>query len=188
MAADDCRNWEALGFATRPKLASASGADFIYRCYSSTPKTQLMIGGEHVGDIGSFLYGNCFFAPKVSRLDLIQNAIIVDRKRKWTWTYLERQLNAWFWDNDYDRIAMFQLRPAVAYWIGPVGQGTLAAAPHQDRRTGQYATHQRHLAWPGVSSELLQVVLRPGDRALRSCLHQVDDWKVPGAVTVWGRG
>jgi hypothetical protein len=30
---------------------------------------------------------------------------------------------------------MFQLHPSVEYHVGPVGQDTLAAAPHRDSRT-----------------------------------------------------
>lgn len=186
MATADCQNWEALGFAGKPAQFSSSGTELVFRCYSSTPRRKIDFAGETVDQVGSFLLGNCFFAPRVSGQVAIQNAINVDRKKKWTGGYLEAQLNAFFWGNDFDRIAMFQLRPNVAYWIGPVGQDTLASSPYTDRLTGQHVTHQRHLAWPGVTPELLQVVLLPGPRSLKSSVNQLDDWKVPGSLTAWG--
>ncbi len=96
-----------------------------------------------------------------------------DYKRAWTWTYLEQQLNAWFWGNDFERIAMFRLREGVRYRIGAVGQGTRAVI---DGRV------QRHLPWLGVEPELLQVKLLQGSQAaLMRTLTLVDQWPVPGA-------
>jgi hypothetical protein len=186
MASADCPNWEALGFACQPEQARSSGTELVFRCYSSAPGRELVFAGKSVDKVGSHLFGNCFFVPRVSGKVAIENAINIDREKKWTAGYLEAQLNAFFWGNDFDRIAMFQLRPGVAYWIGPVGQDTLASSPYIDRLTGQYVAHQRHLAWPGVISELLQVVLAPRQRPLMSCINHLEDWKVLGSLKVWG--
>ncbi len=115
------------------------------------------------------------------------NVINSDGRQRWTGTYLEQQLNAWFWGNDYERIAMFRLRQNVDYWIGPVGQDTLADSPTVDRGTGARIPQQRHLAWPGVKSELLQVVLPLRSGMLRSAMMFVEAWDVRGPITGWGR-
>ncbi len=174
--------WESLGFANEPKEAQAKGIEHIFRCYSSTPKKKVEIEGEVLGQVGSFLFGNCFFVPKVGGSSSIQNATNIDRRKKWTAPYLESQLNAWFWDNDFERIAMFQLSPGVSYLIGPVGQDTLAASPYTSRSTGLRHTHQRHLAWPSLELELLQVVLLLSSRSVQSVATLLDDWKVPGSL------
>jgi hypothetical protein len=167
------------------QVADSLGIEVVFRCYSSSPKRVLDVDPAKKATVGSRQYGNCFFVPKVSPDGGITNVVDGDRKRRWTWTYLESQLNAWFWDNEYERVAMYQLHPNVEYHIGPVGQDTLAPAPHRDARTGQQVSHQRHLSWPGVQSELLQVVLVLGNRKPQSVLTHIDDWAVPGAPR-WG--
>jgi hypothetical protein len=94
-------------------------------------------------------------------------------KKQWTWVYLEQQLNAWFWGNDFERVAMFRLHAGVRYQIGPVGQDTRAVTD---------GLVQRHLPWPGVQPGLWQVRLVDGHRAalLRS-LTLLDEWPIPGA-------
>ena len=186
MSNRDCPNWESLGFASSPHLAIAKGTEQIFRCYSSTPRKKVEVCGQGELVAGSFLYGNCFFAPKVSEVNSVQNTTGLDRQKRWTGIYLESQLNAWFWGNDFDRIAMFRIQSSVEYWIGPVGQETLAASPYTNRSTGLVASHQRHLPWPNVASELLQVVLLPCDSELQTQISLLETWKVLGSIGKWG--
>lgn len=175
------KNWEKAGFARKPERFTSKGAEFLFRCYSLQPRKPIIIDGELADMAGSFLYGNCLFAPNLSGTGPIRNVIDTGRKKRWTWTYLERQLNAWFWGNDYERVAMFKLNPDIAYMIGPVGQDTMADAPHKDRHSGKIVSSQRHLAWPGVVPELMQIVLEVPGRSLKSSITLIEDWAVPGA-------
>lgn len=174
--------WEKLGFASEPKRFESTGTEILFRCYSSNPRRDHIVGGRKIGTIGSRMLGNCFFVPRFSEDVGILNDLRWPSYRKtWTWEYLEKQLNAWFWDNDYERVAAFQLARRVAYRIGRVGQDTLASAPYIDGRTGCFAPFQEHRPIPGVQPELLQVVLDVPDDALARCTNLIDSWPVPGA-------
>lgn len=175
MATGIMPDWEEKGFAGTPSKSKSTGTEFVFRCYSRNPKRPISINIDVADTIGSGLYGNCFFVPKISCSACILNSANIDRKKRWTWTYLEKQLNAWFWGNDYQRVAMFQLGRNVSYWIGPIGQDTRA-------NTGSITGIQRHLAWPGVTPELLQVVLDV--TKIEEAITLVEDWAVPGAPMI----
>jgi hypothetical protein len=175
--------WEKDGFDAPPAEATSTGVNFIYRCFSSTPRRDLVIRGRAVEKVGSHLYGNCFFVPRINSTISIENASSCDYKRLWTWVYLEKQLNAWFWGNDFERVAMFRFHEDVRYRIGTVGQGTRAVTESvQGKARSKSVQVQRHLPWPGVEPELLQVKLFDGSQAaLMRSLTLVADWPVPGA-------
>lgn len=122
MSPGPLRDWERRGFGSPPAECESKGIEFIFRCYSSTPRRDLVVGGRSVESVGSPLYGNCFFVPRLGLTTSIENASYSDRKRRWTWAYLEQQLNAWFFGNDYERVAMFRLNRGVRYQIGELGR------------------------------------------------------------------
>ena len=184
MATRQCADWEVLGFSSPPHLSQANGTEQIFRCYSSKRKIQTF--GDNKIVVGSNLYGNCFFAPKFSGISRVQNAMGLNRKQRWTASYLESQLNAWFWGNDFDRVAMFRVHSSVDYWIGPVGQNTLASSPYVDLSSGLRFSVQRHLAWPNATSELMQIVLLCEDGQLEGHISLLETWKVPGDIGMWG--
>jgi hypothetical protein len=176
-------DYESLGFARVPEVFSSKAGLVVFRCYSNHPHRKIAMTdarGKPVTDdqgkpvwldtLGSSNLGNCFFVPAVSQTG---PALTVNGwrsyKSEWTWVYLESQLNAWFWGNDFERIAAYAMMAGTEYRVGPVGQDTMATKD------------QRHLPWPNIEPELRQVTLVGGNAGnLSQQLIEVENWPIPG--------
>jgi hypothetical protein len=71
--------WESLEFASPPHSAIVKGTEQVFRSYSSTHKKKVEVCGQGEVVVGSFMSGNCFFAPKVSEVSSFQNTTDLDR-------------------------------------------------------------------------------------------------------------
>ncbi|WP_290575941.1 hypothetical protein [Ketobacter sp.] len=178
--------WEAEGFARKPQTYVSVGTEIIFRCYSTNPGREVMSHDAAAKwNEGSQLWGNCFFVPLICPEGKIYNdATYTKYKKKWTWEYLESQLNAWFWGNDYERVSAWKINSGVKYRIGLVGQSTMANSTakiaNKDGSFSATSIQQRHLPWPNLVPELKQVVLDVNGTPTAKEITKIDsmDWKV----------
>ena len=177
--------WEKLGFGDEPKLYPANGNEIICRAFSprevyvsafdskpssAPPGPLIRANGDTIRDArlsGSRELSNCFFVGKTgyekdkSGTYLpIQNYTIP--RSKWTGEYLERNLNAFVWENAFHKVAVFRLEPGTLYLIGSVGQDTQYEVDIYNPQSGKAEpTVQRYIPMSG-SGDFLQVTIKEG--------------------------
>jgi hypothetical protein len=133
--------WNDEGFASKPKEMTSSGGEIIYRAFGGT----------------SGVLGNCFFTPAVSPKQICH----------WTAEFLEIELNAALWGNDFEGLTKFEIKPNVKYHIGKIAHDNYAGWEGSIDKTFT----QRSFITPSGIFKQVKIILEQGI-GLRECVKQ----------------
>ena len=191
MAGNLLPEWEMQGFAAPPEPFVSTGSEVLVRAFNPDAPANRAAATAHAarapglsdgerrklamgfGHGTSGILSNCFFVPAFNQTSGPIMPRVIDTSG-WDGAFLEDNLSAFIFGNDYAALAFYRMPEGIPYSIGTVA------------RYPRYVSNGRieHWAPKGKtrpnSPILRQIVLRPGSANQLALLHKVFVQRIMG--------